>query len=179
MPRYRFTADDLEPLRRLIDRPDAQRLMERAIPVKRFNPAPRRLEQVPLDLPVTVQDRNHPEGVPLADVAGLLKTRVPGVRSVMVRDGRLLVAYDEPPSEDARAKLTALARDKASFDALLAKRRKEREAPTENELRAKLLKEGLDDLEWLRVFRLLQVKLTKDQPKPPRSPTRSPGSGPR
>ena len=67
MPRYRFTAKDLEPLAHLIGRPDAQRLLERAIPVKRFNPAPRKLEQVPADLPVKVQDRNHPDGLPLAD----------------------------------------------------------------------------------------------------------------
>lgn len=179
MPRYQFTARDLEPLKRLIGRPDAQRLLERAVPVKRFNPAPVKLEQVPLDLPVTLQDRNNPDGLPLADVTELVKKRVPGVRSLVVRDGRMLVAYDKPPTDAARAKLTALAADKPAFDKLVAKRRKEQETPDEDELRDTLLKPALDDVEWLKTFRRLQVaKLAAEEGDRPRPP-RGGGTGPR
>jgi len=176
MPRYRFTASDLAPLTQLIGRPDAQRLLERAVPVKRFNPAPKALEQVPMDLPVTVQDRDHPDGLPLADVTALIKQRIPGVRSVLVRDGQVLVAYDQPPTDATRSALVALAQDKPTFDGLVAQRQKELGGATEGDLRNKLLQPGLDDLEWLKTFRLLQVsKLAGEPPPTPPRPARPPG----
>src|SRR5262245_2197755 len=108
--RYRFTREDIEKhLGNIIQRPDAQRLLERVIPVKRFNRPPAALEQVPEDLPVKVRSRNDPDGVPLEEVAKLVKERVPGVRSVMVRDGRVIVAYEKKPTPELRDQLTKLA----------------------------------------------------------------------
>lgn len=166
MPRYTFKPEDLLPLRNLIGRPDAQRILSRVVPVKVFEPPPAAVDVALDPLPVKLRTRNNPDGVPLGDVSALVKKRVPEVRSVIVRDGAVLVSWTKPPTADMRAKLKAVLADKKAFDDLHGKMR-EPPAMTDDELRAKLLANSTPDDDWLRLFRRYQVaKLAAEQPPP-------------
>ncbi|HEU4578341.1 MAG TPA: hypothetical protein VFS67_08805 [Polyangiaceae bacterium] len=174
MPRYRFTPEDLQPLRALLGGVDLQPLADQVIPVKRFSAEPRVTEPVPVDLPVKVLGREHPDGVPLAKLAELVQKQVPGARSVLMRGGRLHVVYDRAPTDSARAELRRLAADKAVLEKLKAL--PERSEPAEPELRERLQRSDLSDSEWLATFRRVEAaRLTqaaKEAPAPQPSPAR-------
>ena len=161
MPRYMFKIDDLAPLSQILARPEAQRLLARAIPVKRYDPPPGAVEVIPDRLPVKLRTRDNPDGVPLGDVNILLKERVPGVRSMFVRDGSVLVEWNQKPTDGDRAKLRALLADTRAFQTLQDK--VTRPPPlSDDELKAKLLSPRTSDAEWLRTFRSFQTtQMTK------------------
>ena len=75
MARYRFTARDLAPLRGLLDAPFAREVLDAAIPIKRFVGA---RQQEEIELPVAVQSRDEPNGVPLHEILKTVQVEVPG-----------------------------------------------------------------------------------------------------
>ena len=152
MPRYVFTMEDLAPLTRVLGRPDVRRIAARAIPVKQFGAAPTSVEWVVDPLPIRVRTRDNPTGVPLGDVNDLVKSRVPGVRAVIVRDGSVLVTWDTSPTDEMRAQVKGALTDRAAFQAI-QERALERPQVGEEDLRAKLLAPSTSDDEWLRAFR--------------------------
>ncbi|HEX7837470.1 MAG TPA: hypothetical protein VF469_08405 [Kofleriaceae bacterium] len=163
MPRYTFKPEDLLPLRNLLGRPDAQRILSRAIPVKVFDPPPAAVDVALDPLPVKLRTRNNPDGVPLGGVNTLVKERVPEVRSITVRDGAVLVSWTKAPTADMRAKLKAVLADKKAFEDMQSKTR-DPPPMTDDELRTKLLANQTPDDEWLRSFRRYQVaKLAAEQ----------------
>jgi hypothetical protein len=163
VPRYIFKPGDLSPLRAFFARPDAQRILSRAIPVKVFNPAPKAVDAIFERLPVKLRTRNNPDGVPLGDVNALTKARVPGVRSVVVRDGTLLISWATPPTSAMRENLKAVLSDKKAFDDLQDKVRKP-PPMSDDELRTKLLTTTSSDAEWLRLFRRYQMSKLSSEP---------------
>lgn len=167
MPRYQFTLKDLAPLRRILDRPDVQRIMSRAIPVKRFDAPPAAIEASFESLPIRVRSRGNPGGVPLGDVNAMVKKRVPGVRSIIVRDNSLVVSWDEPPTDEARAQLKAALSDKKAFQELHEREAKPA-AATEEQLRAELLAADTSDEQWLRAFRRFHTAQLAKQTPPKR-----------
>src|SRR5262245_57467931 len=127
--------EDLAPLRRLIDRPDVQRITARIVPVKRFSPAPKAVETAVEPLPIPLRTRENPDGVPLGEVNALVKKRVPGVNSIIVRDHSVVVTWAEKPTDEMRAKLKAALTDEQAFQSIMDK--EVREPPVD--LRDKLL----------------------------------------
>ena len=178
MPRYTFKPQDLLPLRDFFLRPDAARVLSRAIPVKVFDTPPQAIDVAVEPLPVKLQTRTNPDGVPLGDVNALVKARVPGVRSVVVRDGAVLVSWAKAPTAEMRASLKATLTDKKAFSDL---HDKVRNPPvlTDDQLRDKLLAKTTTDEEWLQSFRRYQVaKLTVEPPPKPAEPPPRPAEPP-
>ena len=161
MPRYLFKIEDLAPLSTILARPETQRLLARAIPVKRYDPPPGAIDVILDRLPVKLRTRDNPDGVPLGDVNALLKERVPGVRSMFVRDNAVLVEWTQKPTDADRAKLRALIADTNAFQALQDK--VTRPPPlSDDEIKTKLLSSKTSDAEWLRTFRSFQTtQMTK------------------
>jgi hypothetical protein len=157
VPRYMFKAEDLAPLRRVIERPELQRILSRAVPVKQFAPVPKAVDVVVERLPIRVRTRANPQGVPLGEVNALVKKRVPGVASVLVRDGSLLVSWKEPPTEEMRDRLSKALTDREAFKKIQDRLEKP-PAPSEEVLKQKLLAATTTDDEWLRTFRTYQTK---------------------
>lgn len=152
MPRYKFRLEDLAPLRNVLNRPEVQRILSHAVPVKRIQPAPADVEVAIDPLPIKLRTRENPGGVPLAEVNALVKQRVPGVSSVIVRDGSVLVSWDRPPTPEMRAKVKKALTDRKAFQAIQDKMLKPPPA-TRAELKAKLCSAATPDDEWLRTFR--------------------------
>jgi hypothetical protein len=152
VPRYKFRLEDLAPLKSVLSRPEVQRILSRAVPVKLIQPAPADVEAVIDPLPIKLRTRENPGGVPLAEVNALVKQRVPGVSSVIVRDGSVLVAWERPPTPEMRAKVKTALTDRKAFQAI---QDKVLEPPpsSQAELKAKLCSATTADDEWLRTFR--------------------------
>lgn len=165
MPRYIFKPGDLLPLRDFFLRPDAARVLARAIPVKVFDTPPKAIDVAVEPLPVKLQTRSNPTGVPLGEVSALIKARVPGVRSVVVRDGTVLVSWAKPPTDEMRKRLQATLTDKKAFGELQDKVRKP-PVLSDEELRGKLLTSTTSDEEWLQTFRRYQVAKLAAEPPP-------------
>jgi hypothetical protein len=168
VPRYIFTAADLVPLFRLIDRPDIRVMLSTAVPVKQFNVAPVAVEAIPDPLPVGVRSRDNPSGIPLGELDALVKQRVPGVSAVLVRNGSVLVAWSSPPTVEARASLKKTITDKKAIQAIVDKVNKP-PAANDQDLKKQLLDANTSDADWLRAFRRFQTaQLAPDDPGPNR-----------
>jgi hypothetical protein len=167
VPRYLFKPEDLAPLRRILDHPVAQRILSRAIPLTQFDKPPAAVDWVTDPLPVSVQTRGNPRGLPLGALNEYLKKRVPGVRSVVVRDNSVLVTWDQPPTSEIQARLKAALTDGAALKRVVETTVAPAPA-SDAELKAKLLAPETPDDEWLRTFRQVQVAALRrpDDPTP-------------
>jgi hypothetical protein len=155
MSRYKFTAQDLEPLRAILQGPMVARALAAAVPIKHFESPARHVETV--ELPVAVQSRDQPDGVPLGEILAAAKTESPTVRGMAVRGGALVVIHDQAPTQAAQKRLRSLLGDRQK---LIQLRRVVPTAAPENtgELRRTLLDETTPDVEWLRAFRRYAVQ---------------------
>ena len=158
MPRYIFKMQDLAPLQQLLGRPDTQRILQRAIPVKRFETAPKAVEAVTYPMPVKLRTRDNPNGLPLGDLNKLLVARVPGVRSVILRDNALVVSWDKPPTDALRAQLETTLTDRKTLQSMVDARSA---PPTDEDALKQLQDESLPDAEWLKAFRRQQMLALK------------------
>ena len=155
--RYIFTRKDLEPLRPFIDHPISRQLLAGVVPIKKVTGAPLHVELAEAELSVEVQSRESPEGVPLSEVLKAVQERVPGVKGLAVRQGRVSITYEEEPSRADRTKIERLLSNRKSLEEL--KRPPQllmAEGPAALE---RLLKNSdTPDAEWLRAFRAYAVQ---------------------
>jgi hypothetical protein len=154
MARYRFTARDLEPLRSLLDAPFAREIFDAAIPIKRFAGA---RQQEELELPVAVQSREQPDGVPLPEILKTVQAEVPGVSGMAVRQGRAVLTLESPLTAEQKRTIGRLLQDRGRLLALRPPRGSELAADSPEALKKVLLDEATADIEWLRAFRRYAV----------------------
>jgi hypothetical protein len=156
MARYRFTRRDLEPLREFLELPLAKEVFAAATPIKHFEPATREVDET-IELPVAVQSREQPDGVPLHEILAAVKRRSPTVTGLAVRGDRLMITHSQPPAAKERRELASLLGDRQELLSLRPAGQRDREArPTRGEpggLEALLRDDAVSDAEWLKAFR--------------------------
>lgn len=161
--RYIFTKKDLEPLRPFLDHPVSRQLIAGVTPIKKVIGTPVHVELAELELPVEVQSREHPEGVPLSEVLKAVREKVPGVKGLAVRQGRVSITYEEAPSGADRTKIERLLSNRKSLEDL----KRPKAGPTAIKATAaegpaaleRVLKNSdTPDAEWLRAFRAYAVQ---------------------
>jgi hypothetical protein len=157
MPRYIFKKQDLEPLRPWLDTPVARRVLRSTAPVKNLRSGQVPIEET-VELPVTVQSRDQPDGVPLHEVLQAIQVEMPSVVGLSVRDGKVLVRHGAAPREKDQEKLRTFIRDPKKLTAVL-KRAKPNAlaAPRPEDLEKLLLSDETPDAEWLSAFRRYAV----------------------
>jgi hypothetical protein len=154
MGRYIFTEQDLEPFRALLENPIAQQVLEAAVPVKQLATPAQHTEEAPALLPVDVQSRDTPQGVPLHEILRAVREQAPSVSSMTVRDGRLLITHDRPPSPEENAAIQQILADGQRLGAWNAA------APAAGppvELVNILTNPNTSDADWLHAFRQYAV----------------------
>ncbi len=168
MPRYRFTAKDLGPIKPFLNLPFAKQIVGAAIPVKRFE---KRTVREELPLAAGVQSRREPDGVPLDTLLKEVQKVAPTATGISVRRGKLLVTHSKQPAPADGGKLAALVSDPGRLRDLAAARpqvsRAAASAGRASRADAALLKTLRDartpDDRWLEAFREYAVKhLIKD-----------------
>jgi hypothetical protein len=171
MPRYRFTAKDLAPIKPLLNLPFAKQIVGAAVPVKRFE---KRIVREALPLAVGVRSRREPDGVPLEALLKEVQKVTPTATGISVRRGKLLVTHSKKPTPAEGQKLEALVRDTGRLRELTAVRPAPRAAASSASASSRasradtaLIKTLRDartsDERWLEAFREYAVKhLIKD-----------------
>ncbi|GEM_PF-6491200 len=155
--RYIYTKKDLEPLRPFLDHPISRQLIEGVTPIKKVTGAPLHVEMADIELPVAVQSRENPDGVPLSDVLNAVREKVPGVKGLAVRQGRVSITYEAEPSQTDRTKIERLLSNRKTLDAL--KRPPQTLAAESPAALERVLKNAeTPDIEWLRAFRAYAVQ---------------------
>jgi len=165
MARYRFTARDLAPLRSLLDAPFAREVLDAAIPIKRFAGA-RQQEEV--ELPVAVQSREEPDGVPLHEILKMVQAEVPGVSGMAVRQGKAVLTHKGPLTAEQKRKIGRLLQDRRRLLALRPSGGSDGAADSPEAIKKVLLDQATPDVEWLRAFRRYTVAelIRKDSSRP-------------
>jgi hypothetical protein len=155
MSRYVFTGRDLEPLRSLLQGPLVAQALAAAVPIKRFEPPTRRVERV--ELPVTVQSRDQPDGVPLHLILAAAKETSASVSGLAVRGGTVIVIHEGSPTAQEQKRLRKLLGDQQQLNKL-----REPAPPTAAAGAADLVQTLLDpatpDAEWMQAFRRYAVE---------------------
>lgn len=165
MARYRFTARDLAPLRGLLDAPFAREVLDAAIPIKRFVGA---RQQEEIELPVAVQSRDEPNGVPLHEILKTVQAEVPGVSGIAVRQGRAVLTHKGPLTAEHKRKIGRLLQDDRRLLALRPSGGPDVAADSPEALKQVLLDQATPDVEWLRAFRRYAVaELIRKEPSRP------------
>jgi hypothetical protein len=147
-----FAAGDQRPLRSILQgRPSADAEPEAG---ERAEPSTTRVDEV--ELPVAVQDRDQPDGVPLQRILTAAKAASTSVTGLAVRGGTLLVLHDRVPTAKEQRRLRTLLGDPEKLDQL-------REPPPAvgaeaGDLERVLLDEATPDAEWIRAFRRYAVE---------------------
>jgi hypothetical protein len=112
------------------------------------------VEEHAAPLPVDVHSVDKPEGVPLHSILKAIQDKVPGVKSLVVRDNRLFIGHADSPTDEDRARVARILSDKATLETLRA-------APAGDAVPADLEKTLLDDATpdaaWMRAFRRYAV----------------------
>lgn len=161
--RYIFTKKDLEPLRPFLENPVGQQLIRGAVPIKKAAGPARHVELAEVELPVAVESREAPEGVPLSEVLKAVQEKVPEVKGLAVRQGRISITYEGEPSRADRTKIERLLSNRKNLEDLkrpipgpLGVRGMAAESPAALE---RVLKNAdTPDAEWLRAFRAYAVQ---------------------
>ncbi|MFY9223271.1 MAG: hypothetical protein WAQ98_11405 [Blastocatellia bacterium] len=161
--RYIFTKKDLKPLRPFLDNPVGQQLIRGVVPIKKVTGPARHVELAEAELSVEVQSRETPEGVPLSEVLKAVQEKVPGVKGLAVRQGRVSITYEEEPSRADRTKIERILSNRKSLEDLkrpapgpIGIRTMAAEGPAALE---RVLKNAeTPDAEWLRAFRAYAVQ---------------------
>jgi hypothetical protein len=167
MARYVFKKQDLEPLRAWLDNPVARRVLKSTAPIKRIRSRQPPVEEA-IELPVKVQSREQPDGVPLHEVLQAVQTEMPTVVGISVRGDKVLVRHGTAPKEKDRDKLRKFVQDPKKLMALLKPTRTATLAARGEDLEKLLLDDETPDAEWLRAFRRYAVAnliKTKKAPK--------------
>ena len=113
----------------------------------------RRVEQV--ELPVAVQTRDQPDGVPLHRILAAAKAASPSVAGLAVRGRTLMVVHDGVPTAPEQKRLRALLGDPQKLSGL-----REPSPPTTPaaDLEGILLDQATPDAEWIKAFRRYAVE---------------------
>jgi hypothetical protein len=166
MARYRFTARDLAPLRPLLDAPFAREVLGAAIPIKRFAGRARQRDEI--ELPVAVQSREEPDGVPLPEILKAVQAEVPGVTGISVRRGKAVLAHEAPLTAEQKRRIGRLLQDRRRLMALRSEGGLDLAPEDPAALRKVLLEEATPDAEWLRAFRRYAVAelIAKESSRP-------------
>ncbi|TAK02326.1 MAG: hypothetical protein EPO39_13465 [Candidatus Manganitrophaceae bacterium] len=155
--RYIFTKKDLEPLRPFIEHPISRQLLEGVVPIKKVNARPIHVERAEVELPIEVQSREAPDGVPLSEVLKAVQEKVPGVKGLAVRQGQVSITFEEEPSRADRTKIERLLSNRKGLEEL--KRPPQTLMPEGPAALERLLKNSdTPDAEWLRAFRAYAVQ---------------------
>jgi hypothetical protein len=157
MGRYIFTERDLEPLRGLIQSPLGKAVVESTVPIKQFTAAPPHQETTDVALPVPVQSRENPEGVPLHDILSAVQEKVPSVKALAVRAGNLVVSFERAPSRTERDKLERALTSPQTFERVRAARPRDVALRSLADLERILADPATSDAEWLKAFRSYAV----------------------
>ncbi|MGE5287149.1 MAG: hypothetical protein ACM3ML_08115 [Micromonosporaceae bacterium] len=155
MSRYVFTEQDLEPLRPILQGPLIAQALAAAVPIKRFETPPGRVEEV--ELPVPVRSRDQPDGVPLERILEAAKAASPSVRGLAVRGGSVAVIHDGVPTAQQERRLRRLLGDQQTLSKL---REPPQSAVTASmgDLERVLLDQATPDAEWMQAFRRYAVE---------------------
>lgn len=156
--RYIFTKKDLAPLRPFLDHPISRQLIEGVVPIKKVSAGPIHVERAEIELPVEVQSREAPNGVPLSEVLKVVREKVPGVKGLAVRQGRVSITYEREPSRADRTKIERILSNRKALEDL--KRPTEMPSMAEGPaaLERVLKNPETPDAEWLRAFRTYAVQ---------------------
>jgi len=154
MPRYKFTERDLRGLRTFLQQPTVATALAAAVPIKRFAPPAKQLDEV--ELPVAVESRDRPDGVPLNLILAAARKAAPSVSGLVVRGGRVVVSHRSAPTAKERKQLLKLLGDRNELGKL-------RRTPTPQlvgaaDLERVLLDDATPDADWLRAFRRYAVE---------------------
>ncbi|MCY1019281.1 hypothetical protein [Pyxidicoccus sp. MSG2] len=156
MGRYVFKAKDLAPLRAWIDTPIARQVLESAVPVKRFD-TQKVFREEPIELPVSIQSRDTPDGVPLHDILKAVQAEDPTISGITVRGDRLVLKHATKPLAGQRDKVRELLKDSRKLNALRPQQPPKPQALKGESLEKLLLDDETPDAEWLRAFRRYAV----------------------
>jgi hypothetical protein len=161
MARYQFTRGNLEPLRGFMGLPLARRVLQSAVPIKRF--VPRQIEEK-LELGVAVQSRDNPDGVPLDIILAEARKTTTSVTGMVVRGGSVFVTHGREPKPEEKDQLRELLLDKPRLTGLTRIRpggvrtAKEGTQLSARELRAVLTDDATPDEQWIKAFRRYAVE---------------------
>jgi hypothetical protein len=171
MGRYVFKSKDLAPLRAWIDTPIARQVLESAVPVKRFDTQPVFREE-PIELPVAIQSRDTPDGVPLHAILKAVQAEDPTISGITVRGDKVFLKHGTKPLAGQRDKVRGLLKDSRKLNALRAPPAPKPQVALKGEsLEKLLLDDETPDAEWLSAFRryavanLIKPTPTKRTPK--------------
>src|SRR6185436_9523561 len=87
-------------------------------PVKQFAVAPTHVEELTEPLPVDIQSRENPEGIPLDKILTAVQEKVPSVNSIVVKNNQVFVTSAGKPSSADAAKVTKILSDKKTLENL-------------------------------------------------------------
>ncbi|MBN1203497.1 MAG: hypothetical protein JXB05_01050 [Myxococcaceae bacterium] len=157
MGRYVFKSKDLAPLREWLNNPVARGVLESAIPIKRFERKGQQSGE-PIALPVPVQSREEPDGVPLPALLKAVKAEDPTVVGIVVRGDKMILKHRARPKAADREKVLKLVKDPKKLQALGRTPTPPKVPALRGEdLEKLLLSEETPDAEWLRAFRRYAV----------------------
>lgn len=163
--RYIFTKKDLEPLRPFLENSFGRQLIKGVVPIKKITGPAQHVETAEVELPVAVESREAPEGVPLSEVLKAVQEKVPEVKGLAVRQGRLSITFEGEPSQADRTKIERLLSNRKTLEEL--KRPlpgiggivgKMAGAEGSAALERILKSADTPDAEWLRAFRAYAVQ---------------------
>jgi hypothetical protein len=157
MGRYIFSKRDLEPLRGLIDSPLGQAVLGSTVPIKQTSAAPPHPEITDVALPVPVQSREQPEGLPLHEILSAVQTESPEIKALAVREGSLVVSYAKPPTDAERARVERALANPQTFARLRTIRPSALAGPAPADLESTLTNPATPDGDWLKAFRQYAV----------------------
>jgi hypothetical protein len=139
-----------------LEHPVFKQLLEAGAAIEPLNPETFHMEEAPAPLPVDVQSRETPTGVPLHEILSALQREVPGLRALHVRDRTLMLTYAAPPTDEDRGKIARVLSDPAR---LTTPRPASLVAAAAEPDPATLLRDPeISDQDWLRAFRQYALK---------------------
>ena len=144
-----------------MEHPVFRQLLAAGVPVEPLDQDVFHMEESPAPLPVEVQSRETPDGVPLHQILSSLQSEVPGLRAMHVSDRTLMLTYAAPPSDEDRGKIARI----LSNPSHLTTARSASLVATRPEVdETDILRDpALSDQDWLHAFRQYAVKfLIKD-----------------
>jgi hypothetical protein len=98
--------------------------------------------------------RGSPGGVPLHALLQSVQARFPTVNTMSITSGKINVGYSKTPDDATRAAVAAMVSDPTVLSPLAARFAPPTDLAT---LRQRVLDASLNDFDWLRAFRQLQV----------------------
>ncbi len=157
MGRYIFSRRDLHPLRGLIDSPLGRATLGATVPIKQTTTAPTHQETSEVSLPVPVQSQEQPEGVPLHEILSAVQTKVPSIKALAVRAGKLEISYEKSPTDEEREQVERALTTPQTFERVRIARPALLAAQPSADLLDILTNPATSDTDWLKAFRQYAV----------------------